>query len=61
MSIVAFWNEDKEQTGKTLTAVAVATRMAIERNFKILLISTADKDPTMGNCFFAPIAEKIMK
>ena len=61
MSIVAFWNEDKEQTGKTLTAVAVATRMAIERNFKILLISTAYKDPTMGNCFFAPRAENIMK
>lgn len=51
MSIITFWNDDKEQTGKTLTSVAVATRMAIERNFRILLISTGYKDPTMKNCF----------
>ena len=36
MSIVTFWNDDREQTGKTLTSVAVATRMAIEHNLKIL-------------------------
>ena len=52
MSIVTFWNDDKEQTGKTLTSVAVALRMAIERNFRILLISTGYKEETMGNCFF---------
>ncbi len=52
MSIVTFWNDDREQTGKTLTSVAVATSMAIERNFKILLISTSYKDVTMKNCFF---------
>ena len=39
MAIVTFWNDTKEQSGKTLTAVAVANKMAIERNFKILLIS----------------------
>ena len=38
MSIVTFWNDDREQTGRTLTSVAVATRMAMERNYKILLI-----------------------
>lgn len=52
MPIVTFWNNRREQTGKTLTSVAVATKMAIERNFKILLISTAYKDPTMKNCFW---------
>ena len=52
MSIVTFWNDSREQTGKTLTSVAVATKMAIERNLKILLISTAYKDPTMKNCFW---------
>ena len=59
MSIVAFWNDDKEQTGKTLASVSVATRMSMERNFKILLISTASKDPTMGNCFFEKRTEKV--
>lgn len=52
MSIVTFWNSDKEQSGQTLTSVAVATRMAIERNFKILLISTSYNDNTVKNCYW---------
>ena len=52
MPIVTFWNDERDQTGKTLTAVAVATRMAIERNYKILLISTSFQDPTIKNCFW---------
>ena len=58
MSIVTFWNNEKEQTGKTLTAVAVATRMAIERNFKILLITTGYKEATVKNCFWSDNNQK---
>lgn len=61
MSIVTFWNDDREQSGRTLTSVAVATRMAIERNYKILLISTSFADPTMRNCFFGNESQKAMK
>lgn len=61
MSIVTFWNDDREQSGKTLTSVAVATRMAIDRNFKILLISTSFGDPTMRNCFFGNDVQKNLK
>lgn len=59
MSVVTFWNDDREQSGKTLSAVAVATMMAIERNFKILLLSTSCNDSTMKNCFWVDIARKI--
>ena len=52
MSIVTFWNDKKEQTGKTLSAVAVATYMAIEHNYKILVISTGFNDKTLDNCFW---------
>ena len=52
MSIVTFWNDGREQSGRTLTAVAAATKMAIERNSKILLISTSFDDPTFKNCFW---------
>ncbi len=52
MSIVTFWNSDKEQSGQTLSSVAVATRMAIERNFRILLISTSYNDNTVKNCYW---------
>ena len=41
MSIITFWNDSRDQAGKTLAAMAVATTMAIERNSKILLISTS--------------------
>ena len=58
MSIVTFWNDDREQTGRTLTSVAVATRMAMERNYKILLISTSYKDSTMKNCFWTDTVQK---
>lgn len=61
MSIVTFWNEGREQSGKTLTAVAVATRMAIERNYKILLLSTSFLDPTIKNCFFGNEIQRNLK
>ena len=61
MSIVTFWNDDREQSGKTLTAVAVATRMSIECNYKILLISTSFRDPTMKNCFWGDEVQRNLK
>ena len=61
MAIVTFWNNDREQSGKTLTAVAVATKMAIERNYKILLISTSFQDATLRNCFWKNETQRTLK
>lgn len=52
MPVVTFWSNGKEQTGKTLSMVAIATFMAIEHNMKILLVSTAKDDTTLYNCYF---------
>lgn len=52
MSIVTFWSNGKEQTGKTLSAVAIATNLAIEHNLKILIVSTANDNSTLRNCFW---------
>ncbi len=52
MSIVTFWNDGKEQTGKTLSLVAICTQLAIEHNYRILVISTGYQDATLGNCFW---------
>ena len=52
MSIVTFWNDSREQAGKTLASIAVATRMSIDRNSKVLLISTSFDDSTMKECFW---------
>lgn len=52
MSIVTFWSDGKEQTGKTLSIAAIATHMAIEHNYRILVISTGYKDDTLNRCFW---------
>lgn len=58
MSIITFWNDSREQAGKTLASIAVATRMSIDRNSKILLISTSFDDSTMKECFWGDEATK---
>lgn len=54
MSIVTFWNNGNEQTGKTLSIAAIATYMAIEHNYRILVISTGYNDRNIENCFWQP-------
>ena len=43
MSIITFVNNIKEETGKSMSLVAIATYMAIEYNNKVLILSTTDK------------------
>lgn len=52
MSIVSFWSNGNEETGKTLAIAAIATNMAIEHNYKILLLSTDYADETLEECFW---------
>lgn len=52
MAIATFWSNGREQTGKTLSIVAIATYMAIENNMKILIISTNTDDRSLRNCYF---------
>lgn len=52
MSVITFWNNGKEQTGKTLSITAITTQMSIEHNYKILVISTGHKDTTLDRCFW---------
>lgn len=52
MSIVTFWNNGNEQTGKTLSIAAIATYLAIEHNYRILVISTGYNDKSLENCFW---------
>lgn len=51
MAIITFWSDEKKQTGQTMSAMAVATNMAIEHNYKILLISTQYNDDTLELSF----------
>ena len=51
MAIITFKSNEIKETGQSLSLAAVATQMAIEHNFKILVVSTNFKDRTLEDCF----------
>lgn len=52
MPVVAFYTHCKDQTGNTVSAIALATYLGITQNKKTLLISTAYKDKTVRESFW---------
>lgn len=52
MSVITFVNNLDEETGKTMSLVAIATNMAIEYNSRILIISTTNKEDKIRDCYF---------
>lgn len=52
MAIITFKSNETKETAQTLSLVAVATQMAIEHNYKILIVSTSFKDRTLEECFW---------
>lgn len=61
MSVITFVNNIEEQTGKTMSLVAIATHMAIEYNNKILIISTTNKEGKLKSCYFEDKEVKKLK
>ena len=52
MAVVSFWGNNIKETGQTLSVVAIGTAMALEHNYKTLVISTSFRDKTMEDCFW---------
>lgn len=52
MAILSFWSDQKKETGQTLSIVAIATYMSIERNYRTLVIDATFDDDTMERCFW---------
>ena len=52
MAIITFKSNEIKETGQTLSIAAVATQMAIEHNYKILVVSTNFQDQTLETCFW---------
>lgn len=52
MAIVTFYSDKNKETGQSLSVAAIATSMAIEHNYKILVVDTAFKDPTLEECYW---------
>lgn len=58
MPITTFWSNNKETIGQTVAAACMATEMAIEHNYKVLLISADFNNNTMLECFGAQESNK---
>ena len=54
-------NNVEEETGTTMSLVAIATHMAINNNNRILIISTTDKEDKINKCFFEEQQTKKMR
>ena len=52
MAIVTFYRRGKKETGQTLSLAAIATNMAIEHNYKILIVDTTFAYKTLEECFW---------
>ena len=52
MAIITFCSNETKETGQTLSLAAIATSMAIEHNYKILIVSTSFNDTSLENCFW---------
>lgn len=53
MAIVSFWSNSEKETGQTLSSIAVATNMAIQHNYRILIISTGFQEKTLEKSFWS--------
>lgn len=53
MAIITFKSNQRKETGQTMSIASIGANMAIERNFRILVISTAFRETTLENSFLA--------
>ncbi len=58
MSIVTFWSNNEKTIGQTVAASVAATTMAMEHNYKILLISADIDNNSIEACFGAQQSNK---
>ena len=58
MPIITFWSNNEKTIGQTVSAATVATVMAMEHNYKVLLISADFNNSVIENCFGAQESNK---
>lgn len=51
MAIVTFWNDGKVETNQSMTIAAIATALAINYDYKILIVNTKYKDVALERAF----------
>lgn len=52
MAIISFWSGTKGETGKTASIAAIATFLAVQHNYKILILDTKYNDYSYQDCYW---------
>ena len=52
MAIVSFWSNGNGETGKTASIAAIATFLAVQHNYKILILDTKYNDYSHNDCYW---------
>lgn len=58
MPIITFWSNSKKSIGQTVAASLASTVMAMEHNYKVLLVSADFNDNVVEECFGAQESNK---
>lgn len=53
MPIITFWSSNEKTNGQTVSAAVAATTMAMEHNYKVLLVSADFNNSSIEECFGA--------
>ena len=59
MAIISFWSNGKSETGKAATMAAITTFLAMQHNYKILILDTKYNDYFYQDCYWEE--DKTMK
>lgn len=51
MAIISFWNNGKVETNQSMTIAAIATTLAINYDYKILIVNTKNNDISLERAF----------
>ena len=51
MAIITFWNDGKVETNQSMTLASIATVIALNHNYKILMINTKHRDKSLEYAF----------
>lgn len=61
MAIITFWNESEKENGQTLSMLAIVNQMAVEHNYRILMIDACLEDKTLEYAFWRNKDAKLFK
>ena len=61
MAIISFWNESEKENGQTLAILALANQMAIEHNYRILIVDGTFHDTTIEKAFWKKKENKTLQ